>query len=145
MAYRIAADAVVLLHLGFIVFALAGGLLVLRWRTFALVHVPAMVWATFVELTGRLCPLTTLENRLRAAAGTHGYSGGFVEHYVMAIVYPPGLTRQDELVLAAIVASVNVFVYGGLLVRHRRAAHRRENAGRPSERPAPRGPCKPHP
>jgi hypothetical protein len=129
MAYRIAADAVVLLHLGFIVFALAGGLLVLRWRAVALVHVPAMAWATLIELTGRLCPLTTLENRLRVAAGAHGYSGGFVEHYVIAIVYPPGLTRQDELVLAAIVVTVNAFVYGALLVRHRRAAHRHENAG----------------
>ena len=122
MGYRIAADAVVLLHLGFIVFALAGGLLVPRWPVVALAHVPAMAWATLIELTGRLCPLTTVENRLRAAAGARGYTGGFVEHYVIGIVYPPGLTRQDELVLAAVVVIVNVLVYAWVLTRRRRAA-----------------------
>lgn len=119
MGYRIAADAVVLLHLGFIVFALAGGLLVLRWPVVALAQVPAMAWATFIELTGRLCPLTTVENRLRVAAGARGYGGGFVEHYVIGIVYPAGLTRQDELVLAAVVVIVNVMVYGWVLRRRR--------------------------
>ncbi len=122
MGYRIAADAVVLLHLGFIVFALAGGSLVLRWPVVALAHVPAMAWATSIELTGRLCPLTTVENRLRAAAGARGYTGGFVEHYVIGIVYPAGLTRQDELVLAAVVVIVNVLVYAWVLTRRRRAS-----------------------
>ncbi|MGE5169675.1 MAG: DUF2784 domain-containing protein [Rudaea sp.] len=127
MGYRLAADAVVLLHLGFIVFALAGGLLASRWPAVALVHVPAMAWAAFVELAGRLCPLTTFENRLRAAAGARGYGGGFVEHYVIGIVYPAGLTRQHELVLAAIVVIVNALVYGWLW-RRWRAGRRREES-----------------
>jgi hypothetical protein len=130
MGYRIAADAVVLLHLGFIVFALAGGLLVLRWPAVALAHVPAMAWATLIELVGGLCPLTTLENALRRAAGARGYSGGFVEHYVIGIVYPAGLTRQHQLVLAAIVLIVNALVYGWLLRRRRRAAHSARDARR---------------
>jgi Protein of Unknown function (DUF2784) len=110
------ADAVLVLHLGFILFVMLGGLLVLRWPRIAWLHVPAVLWGIYVELSGRLCPLTPLENSLREAAGQAGYSGGFIEHYVTAVIYPDGLSRTIQMGLAAIVILVNGSVYG-LLVR----------------------------
>ena len=88
MLERFAADAVLVGHLLFIAFVLLGALLALRWRWMAWLHVPALAWAVFVEVTGRVCPLTPLENALRIRAGEAGYAGGFVEHYLLGIVYP---------------------------------------------------------
>src|SRR5689334_13088489 len=99
MLARIAADGVLVLHLAFIVFVLLGGLLVWRWRGVVLLHVPAVAWGLFIELSGSGCPLTSVENRLRAAAGMSGYAGGFVEHYLMRVIYPAGLTRPIEILL----------------------------------------------
>ena len=120
MIQRILADAVVALHLAFIVFVVAGGLLALRWRWAPLVHLPAAAWGVFVEVTGRVCPLTPLENSLRQAAGASGYTGGFVEHYVVPIVYPAGLTPSVQLALAAVVVVANVIVYAAVGWRRRR-------------------------
>lgn len=120
MLARIAADGVLVLHLAFIVFALLGGLLVLRWRRVALVHVPAVAWAAFVELSHSICPLTSIENRLRAAAGLSGYAGDFVDHYLTGVIYPAGLTRPIELLLASVVILVNVAIYGAMLTSRRR-------------------------
>lgn len=120
MLYRIGADAVLLLHLAFIVFALLGGLLVLRWRWLAALHLPAAAWAAFIELTGRLCPLTGWENALRRQAGDAGYAGGFVEHYLLPVIYPAGLTRELQFWLAGVVLTVNLVVYLALLRRLRR-------------------------
>jgi Protein of Unknown function (DUF2784) len=120
MLARLAADAVVLFHLGFILFVVLGGLLALRWRKVVWVHVPAAVWGAFIEFSGWICPLTPLENWLRAAAGSPGFSGGFIDHYVMPVVYPAGLTRGLQVVLGAAVAAVNAGVYGVLLVRRLR-------------------------
>lgn len=115
MIARFAADAVLLLHLGFIVFAMLGALLVLRWRWIVLLHVPAVAWAAFAESTGRLCPLTFVENRFRIAAGASGYAGGFVEHYLLGVIYPHGLTRQGQYALAGVVIVVNAAIYAWML------------------------------
>jgi hypothetical protein len=120
---RLAADAVLLVHLGFIVFAVAGGLLAFRWRWVAFVHVPAALWAIVVESTGRLCPLTAIENHFRVSAGTSGYADSFVEHYLLHVIYPAGLTSGVQVALAMFVLVVNGAVYGRLL-RGRRAAPR---------------------
>lgn len=116
MHYGWMADAVVALHALFIVFAVLGGFLAL-WRPWiAAVHLPAMAWAAYVEFSGRICPLTPLENELRALAGERGYSGGFIEHYILPVMYPAGLTRDVQLVLGAAVVAINLLAYG-LLVR----------------------------
>lgn len=115
-----AADAVVLLHLAFIAFVLAGALLVLRWPRLAWLHLPAALWGMVVEWTGWICPLTPLENALRRAAGEAGYAGGFVERYIVPLIYPAGLTRDTQLVLGAVVLVVNVAAYGLVYARRRR-------------------------
>ena len=124
MTARFTADAIVLLHLGFILFVAAGGLFVLRWPRLAWVHVPAVVWGALIELAGWICPLTPLENRLRATAGDVAYTGGFIDRYIMPIVYPDGLTRGMQLALGVAVIAVNLVVYGALVLRRiRRGSH----------------------
>lgn len=125
MFYRIGAEAVLSVHFAFIAFVLCGALLALRWRWIVVLHLPAVVWGFFVEMTGRICPLTYAENYLRERAGEVGYSQGFIEHYLLPVVYPAGLTQQIQYALAGVVVLVNVLAYGWLL--HRRAA---ERAGR---------------
>ncbi len=119
MLYRVLADAVLVFHLFFVAFALAGGLLAFRWRWIPAVHLPALAWAAFVEFTGRICPLTPLENHLRAAGGQAGYPGGFIEHYLLPLIYPAALTREIQFVLGAGLLAFNVAVYA-LLWRRRR-------------------------
>ncbi|XKD48605.1 hypothetical protein PA7077_02913 [Pseudomonas aeruginosa] len=99
------------LHLGFILFVLFGGLLPLRWPRLAWLHLPAVAWGCAVEFLGLPCPLTPLENRLRRAAGDAGYSGGFVEHYLLPLIYPAGLTPAVQWILGAIVLLVNLIAY----------------------------------
>ncbi len=111
MGHRLAADAVLLLHLGFIAFAVLGGLLTPRWRRVPWLHLPSAAWAAWIEWSGGLCPLTPLENRLRVLAGQSGYPGGFVEHYLLPLIYPAGLTRELQFVLAGFVVLANVAVY----------------------------------
>lgn len=122
MLPRLAADATLLLHLAFIAFALFGALLALRWRWIPFVQLPAAAWGAFVEFTGRLCPLTELENHFRAVAGQGGYSESFVERYLLPVIYPAGLTRNVQLVLAAVVLAINAGIYGYLLWRRRHPA-----------------------
>lgn len=114
------ADGVVLLHVAFIAFVVLGGLLCLRWPWLVLLHLPAWAWGAYVELSGGLCPLTPLENRLRAAAGEAGYRGGFVEHYLLPLIYPAALTRDVQLLLGGAVIALNLAVYAWLLWRWRR-------------------------
>jgi len=123
MIYRLAADALLLLHLAFVAFALLGGLLVL-WRPgMLLVHLPAAAWAVFVEVADRGCPLTRWEQLLRLRAGDSGYSEGFVEHYLLPLLYPDWLSLPAQYVLAAVVVLVNAGVYAWVY-RRRRSAHR---------------------
>jgi len=121
MLFRALADLILLLHLAFIVFVVAGGLLALRWRWAPLVHIPAAFWGVFVEVTGKVCPLTPLENALRRAAGASGYTGGFIEYYLAPAIYPSTLTHQVQLSLAALVVLSNLAAYSFVWERHRRA------------------------
>jgi hypothetical protein len=120
MLYRLGADAVVVLHLAFVVFALLGGLAVLRWRWVAWLHIPAAVWAVLIEFAGWYCPLTPLENRLRRLGGEAGYTGGFVEHYLMPILYPDGLTREIQIALGTFALILNLTIYAYILLRIKR-------------------------
>lgn len=117
MMLSFAADAVLLFHLLFILFAVLGGLLLLRWSWLIWLHLPAAVWGVTVEVMHLQCPLTPLENSLRRAAGEAGYEGGFIEHYLVPIIYPAGLTPQIQLWLGAVVLVVNVLVYGVVIWR----------------------------
>ena len=122
MLFSMLADAVVLLHFAFILFAVLGGLLVLRWPVALWLHVPALLWGTAIEVTGGVCPLTPLENRLRELGGAEGYAGSFVQHYLLPIIYPAELTRELQWFLAAALVTVNAVVY--LLVWRKRSQKR---------------------
>ncbi|MCR9092945.1 MAG: DUF2784 domain-containing protein [bacterium] len=126
MLTRFFADVVLLIHAAFIAFAVVGGLLTLRWPRVAWIHLPAAAWAATVVTMGWICPLTPLENVLRRAAGEAGYSGGFIEHYVVPLVYPAGLTREVQVLLGAMVVAVNLAIYATRGLR----AKRRARAGR---------------
>ena len=124
MKYRLLADAVVLIHAAFVLFVLLGGLLVLRWPRLAWVHLPIVAWGAGIEFLGGICPLTPLENHWRRLAGEGGYPGGFVEHYVIALLYPAGLTRGVQLALGGLVLAVNVAVYLAVWRRRKRRRDR---------------------
>lgn len=115
-----AADVVLLFHLTFILFAAFGALLALKWRRLLFLQLPAAAWGFFVEYSGRICPLTQLENYFRHRAGQAGYSEGFLEHYLLATIYPDGLTRGMQCALAAFVVIVNLSIYA-VLLWHRKA------------------------
>jgi hypothetical protein len=123
MAARRVADAVVVIHLLFIVWVMAGGFAV-WWRPrLAWLHLPAVAWGVWIEWSGGICPLTPLENRLRRAAGEGGYDGGFVEHYVVPLIYPAALDRPTQWLLGGAVLLVNLLVYARLW-RGRRGSSR---------------------
>ncbi|QBE66524.1 DUF2784 domain-containing protein [Pseudoduganella lutea] len=119
MFYGFAATAVLVVHLGFIVFVLFGGLLA-TWRRWAIaIHLPAAAWGFAVEATGTGCPLTPLENALRARAGMARYEGGFIEHWLLSVIYPEGLTRDTQYALAGTVIVFNVLVYAWVFGRRK--------------------------
>jgi hypothetical protein len=126
MLARAAADAVVIIHLAFIVFVCLGALAVLRWRWIAALHVSAVLWGVMVQCYGAACPLTPLEQTLRHMAGQAGYSGGFIEHYIVPLIYPAGLTAAVQYYIGLFVIILNVALYG--VVIHR--AGRRVGAAR---------------
>lgn len=119
MLYQALADLVVVVHFGFIVFALLGALLALRWPGVLWVHAPAAIWAVAIELVGWICPLTPLENSLRGAEGAAGYPGGFIEHYLLPVIYPPGLTREVQITLGLGLLAINALVYRAVWCRWR--------------------------
>ncbi|HSF41408.1 MAG TPA: DUF2784 domain-containing protein [Thermoanaerobaculia bacterium] len=129
MLYRLLADLVVVLHVGFVLFVVLGGLFALRWPRAAWFHLPTAIWGAGIEFLQGICPLTPLENHLRKLGGESGYAGGFVEHYVLPVLYPPGLTRGVQLALGIFVVAFNLVVY--TLVWRRLASR--------GERLAPRG------
>ena len=120
MGPRTLADLVVLVHFGFILFVVLGGLFVLRWPKLVWLHLPAATWGILIEFFGWVCPLTPLENHWRALGGQAGYSGGFVQHYIVSVIYPEQLTRGAQIVLGTLVLAFNGIVYGRVL--HRRKA-----------------------
>jgi len=117
MVYQVLADLVVLAHFGFIAFVVLGGLLAFRWTWVPWLHMPAMAWGVFIELTGRICPLTPLENSLRRAGGLTEYSQGFVDRYIAPIVYPADLTREFQTEMAFALIGLNISIYACLAWR----------------------------
>ena len=122
MIYAVLADLVVASHAAFVVAAVLGGILGLRWPGLLWIHGPILLWATGVELLGWPCPLTALERDLRAAAGETGYGGGFLAHYLWPLLYPPGLTRAHQMALGGLLLAFNALVYGLVWRRRRKRA-----------------------
>jgi hypothetical protein len=120
MSYRLLADAVLLLHLGFILFVVFGALLLHRFPRLVWLHLPAVAWGAYAELSGTICPLTPLENRLRQLGGQAGYPGGFIEHYLWPLIYPAQLTRELQLGLGLGVLLINLVAYAWWLRARRR-------------------------
>ena len=120
MIYRILADAVVLLHFTFVIFVVLGGFLLQRWPRLVYIHVPVAVWGVLIEFAGWICPLTPLENHFRRLGGEAGYEGGFIDHYIIPILYPGALTRTLQYVLGSIALLINILAYF-LYFRRRRA------------------------
>lgn len=120
MGYRIAADLAVIVHFLFILLVVFGGLLAVRWPRAAWLHIPAAMWGALVEFTGLYCPLTPLENWLRRAGGEAGYRGGFIQHYLVPLIYPDGLTREIQVLLGVAVLLINLSIYGYIFFRWRR-------------------------
>ena len=124
MGWRILADLLVVLHLTFAAFVIFGGFIAWKWRWAAFLHLPALAWGFWVETSGQICPLTPLENHLRHLAGEAGYQGGFLEHYLLPVLYPSWLTRPDQWALAALLLATNIVAYGALLRPHRHLRRR---------------------
>ena len=117
MIERIAADLVVVLHLAFILFVGLGALLSLRWKAAAWLHLPALAWGVAIELTHGVCPLTPIEQRLRVAAGDAVYSGSFIGHYLLPLIYPAGLDERFQYALGIVLIIFNLAVYAWVLLR----------------------------
>ena len=120
MLWRTLADLLVVVHLAFVGFVIFGGFLAWKWRAVILAHLPALAWGLWIEVSGWICPLTSLEDRLRHLAGEAGYRGGFLHHYVLPVLYPPGLTRPNQWVLAGLLLAINGAAYGLVAARWKR-------------------------
>jgi hypothetical protein len=119
MLYRALADLVLLVHLAFVLFVVLGGLLVLRWPKTAWLHLPAAAWGVLIEFAGWICPLTPLEVSLRVRGGESAYAGGFIAHYVTALLYPAGLTRGVQVFLGSGALLLNAGIYSYIALRRR--------------------------
>jgi len=115
MIWSLLADGLVILHFAFTAFVVFGGFLTWRWPGVSFVHIPALAWGCWVEVSHSICPLTPLENHFRHLAGEAGYSGGFLAHYLIRVLYPPGLTWHIQWVLAAALLALNFIAYGRLM------------------------------
>ncbi len=122
--YSFLADLVLIVHLAFVVFVLCGGLLVLRWRWIAWLHLPAALWGAVVEFTGWICPLTPLENWLRSQDGEMSYSSDFIAQYLLPVLYPGNLTRDLQLLLGTVVVVINAAIYWWIWQTQARGASR---------------------
>ena len=122
MIWSLLADGLVIVHFAFTAFVIFGGLLTWRWRRVAWIHRPALAWGCWIEVSHSICPLTPLENHWRHLAGEAGYREGFLAHYLVRVLYPPGLTWNVQWALAALLLALNVVVYGRLLLS-RRSTH----------------------
>jgi hypothetical protein len=125
MAYKLLADLVVLVHFLFVLFSLLGALLVIRWRKIMWFHLPAAFWAAVVEFSGKICPLTPLENWLRIQGGAAAYSGDFIGQYLLWLLYPSGLTRNVQIILGAIVVGINIGLYTYLFAKKKKCRKNR--------------------
>ena len=120
MGYALAADGIMLLHFIFIAFALLGSLLLLKWPRLIWLHLPAVAWGAYVEIAGRICPLTAFENEYRSLAGESTYGEGFITHYLGPIIYPPNFTRGWAFFALGVLLTVNAIGYGLYFHRRRR-------------------------
>ena len=120
MGYRLLADLTLFLHLVFILYALFGGLLCLYHLRWAILHLPALLWGLWVEWTGNICPLTPLENYFRQLASESGYQGGFIEHYLLPVIYPQGLTIKAQWLLGTFLLAINFCIYLYVLCKHKK-------------------------
>ncbi len=119
MLHAAIANLLVIAHLLFVLFVILGGLLLFRWPRIAFAHLPAAAWGVMIELNHWICPLTPLEQSMRRSAGEEGYTGGFIDHYLIPLIYPEGLTPEIQWVLGAIVLLVNAAIYGIWLLKRR--------------------------
>ena len=119
MLARLITDFLVVVHFLFIAFVVFGAFLVFKWWWFSLLHIPSVLWAVLLELKGWVCPLTPLEHYFRQMAGSNDYKGGFIDHYIVAIVYPEGLTRDMQVALGFIVLAINLAIYTLIYLRQR--------------------------
>ena len=117
MIYRTLADIVVVVHFAFVLFAMFGGLLVLRWVRCAWLHLPAAVWAAGIEFGGWICPLTWLEDWLWRMGGQTPVPASFVERYLMPLLYPHALTRGVQVAIGLSVVVVNLVIYATVVRR----------------------------
>jgi hypothetical protein len=113
---QLLADLIVFIHFSFILFVIFGGFLVLKWRKLIWFHLPAVTWGALIEFAGWICPLTSVETQLRSASGG-GYTSGFIEHYIIPIIYPSALTREIQVSLGLAVILLNLFVYRKLFLK----------------------------
>jgi hypothetical protein len=120
--YGVLAALTLVVHFAFVAFVVAGGLLVLRWPRVAWAHIPAAVWGALIEFAGWVCPLTPLENEFRRRAGEAAYGGGFVERYLLPVIYPGAMTRTVQVTLGVLVIAVNLLIYGLVFWRRRQRA-----------------------
>ncbi|MES9956032.1 MAG: DUF2784 domain-containing protein [Sedimenticola sp.] len=120
MLARLGADLVLLIHFSFILFVVLGGLLVLRWNRLAWLHVPSVIWGVTIDAMGWICPLTPLENSLRIAGGERGFEGGFIEHYLLPLIYPLGMSRGEQIALAMLALLLNLAIYTIIVKRRMR-------------------------
>jgi len=118
---RILISVVILIHFAFLCFVILGAFLVVRWPRLIWFHVPAVVWGLLIEFAGVICPLTPLEKWLRSLAGQSVYAGGFINNYIISLIYPEGLTREAQMLLGVMLIAVNVIAYTWVYQRRRRA------------------------
>jgi len=119
MIYSFLADALLITHLLFIIFVVVGGVLIIKWRWLIFLHIPAVIWGVLVEFNHWICPLTPWENALRHAAGETGYNSGFIDHYLIPLIYPANLTHETQIILGSIVIIINLAVYTGLFLKNK--------------------------
>lgn len=129
MMSAVLADAILVLHLAFVLFVVFGGLLALKWPRVVWAHIPAAAWGVAIEFFGWICPLTPLENELRMRAGRTGYEGDFIGQYLLPVIYPEGLTRETQVALGACTLLLNAGIYWGVLTRRGRGAPTRPPTG----------------
>jgi len=119
MLHAAVANLLMIVHFGFVLFVILGGLLVFRWPRIAFVHLPAAAWGALIELNHWICPLTPVEQSMRRAAGEEGYAGGFIDHYITSLLYPEGLTPEIQWLLGSVVLLVNAAIYGSWLLKRK--------------------------
>jgi hypothetical protein len=134
MVQRVLADLVLAAHLGFILFAVAGALLALRWRWAPVIHLPAVIWGVGIEVSGGICPLTPLESSLRRAAGESGYAESFIEHYLLPLLYPAALSEPIQWILASLLVLANAVLYAVVFFRRRDGTRRPVGSSNPRTR-----------